>query len=681
MPALEHRALPPRAVPRHPRVTSPTQTSRLVIHHRPARLFKLLIIVLAVMLSATAPSPAWSALAISSSPLATTNQQPDGWTDPKELEAFLDQYMTEKMQELHIPNASLTIVKDGEIFLSKGYGYADYERNIPVDPQKHVFRIASTSKSFVATAIMQLVDQGKIKLNDDINTYLTNFKLEDIGAQPVTIHDILSHSGGLDDRIYDSYTEDSAELQPLAAWFPANHPRRSTPPGLVSRYSNSGYNLLGYVVQQVSGMPFSQYVAEHIFAPLGMQRSSFEQVLPPALASDLAKRYDYSDGAFQPVPSIYLNEVPAGGMYSTANDMAAYMIAHLQNGRYRDARILSEASAQAMHQQQFSIHPELPGFGYGFYLGRENGQQILLHDGNGPEIASRMLLLPETNTAFFLVQGGGSSRLRADLTTALLDRYYPQTNTQPVAITNGSDLNRFTGFYRLNRYDRTGILKIPTGMMSVRITAEQDGLVFQNPFGDNTIKWVEIAPLLFQSTDGRFHMAFREDAQGHITDMALRLFHLPVDFERVAWYESMNALLVGMLGPPLLFLSAIIVWPIGALIRRLRKRPVPPRPAQYARWVASIVALCGVFMAANLASQDLVFGQVNPLVTPMPVIAALIVINLGALLALALPYFVWRVWRDRYWNLVSRIHYTLIAAAALVFVVVAAYGNILGFNI
>jgi hypothetical protein len=437
---------------------------------------------------------------------------------------------------------------------------------------------------------------------------------------------------------------------------------------------------LGYVVQQVSGKQFSEYVEDTIFTPLEMHRSSFEQVLSPPLTADLAKRYEYVDGTFQPVAPIYLNEIPAGGMYATAADMAAYMVAHLQNGRYADTRILNAASVQAMHQQQFSIHPQMPGFGYGFYHDIQNGQKLLLHDGDGPEVHARMLLLPETKTGFFIVQGGGSGRLRADLTEALLDQYYPYEDVVPQPIANQRELARFAGFYRLNRYDHTGILKIPTGLMSIQITAEQDRLAFKNPFGSGTVTWVEIEPLLFQSSDGRFLMAFKEDAQGRISDMSVRLYQLPLDFERISWYESMGVLLVSLLGTSLLFLSAIVGWPLVALIRRIRKRPLPPRPAQYARWTAAIVAVCGVFLMSNLLIEDFIFGRVNPFVNPLPLIISLLIIHLGVLLALTLPYFTWRAWRGRYWNMVSRIHYTVITAGALIFVLVAAYGNILGFN-
>ncbi len=112
--------------------------------------------------------------------LFTTSHQGEGPTDPAELETFLDVFFAEKMEELHIPGAAFVMVKDGEVFFTKGYGYADLENQIPVDPEKTIFRVGSVSKLFTATAAMQLVEQGVLGLDTDINQYLTNFQISGI---------------------------------------------------------------------------------------------------------------------------------------------------------------------------------------------------------------------------------------------------------------------------------------------------------------------------------------------------------------------------------------------------------------------------------------------------------------------------------------------------------------------
>jgi CubicO group peptidase (beta-lactamase class C family) len=119
-------------------------------------------------------------------PNTTTALAQQGPTDPAELETFLDDFFTEKMEELHIPGAAFVMVKDGETFFSKGYGYADLENQIPVDPEQTIFRIGSVSKLFTATAAMQLVEQGSIDLNSNVNQYIKSFQLPDTYPEPVT---------------------------------------------------------------------------------------------------------------------------------------------------------------------------------------------------------------------------------------------------------------------------------------------------------------------------------------------------------------------------------------------------------------------------------------------------------------------------------------------------------------
>ena len=151
-----------------------------------------IVIVLATALpiagptAAAAPAPIVPALAPS---------QPQGPTDPAELEAFLDELLARQMEENHIPGGAVAVVRDGEVLLAKGYGYADLENGVPVDPELTVFRIGSSGKVFTWTAVMQLVEQGKLDLNVDINTYL-DFRVPDTYPRPITLEHLLTHKIG-----------------------------------------------------------------------------------------------------------------------------------------------------------------------------------------------------------------------------------------------------------------------------------------------------------------------------------------------------------------------------------------------------------------------------------------------------------------------------------------------------
>src|SRR5215211_421034 len=133
-------------------------------------------------------------------PTAPSQQQ--GPTDPAEMKAFLDEELGREMEKYHIAGAAVSVVKDGELFFAKGYGYADLENKIPVDPEQTIFRIGSVGKLFTWTAVMQLVEQGKLDLDEDINDYL-DFRIPDTYPQPITLKHLLTHTAGFETRYFE----------------------------------------------------------------------------------------------------------------------------------------------------------------------------------------------------------------------------------------------------------------------------------------------------------------------------------------------------------------------------------------------------------------------------------------------------------------------------------------------
>jgi hypothetical protein len=197
--------------------------------------------------------------------------------------------------------------------------------------------------------------------------------------------------------------------------------------------------------------------------------------------------------------------------------------------------------------------------------------------------------------------------------------------------------------------------------------------------------YVEIAPLLFQQADGSpNYFAFREDQNGRITHLFVEAVDAPFTFERIAWYETTFAILGILLFASVVFLSAILAWPIGALVRRWRKRAPEPGMTRSARWSAWLLSALGlsslagwIIMAINAWAQG-----TDPVASNfVGLIVTLGAVHVAALLALVLPYFAWRAWREKYWGWGSRIHYTLVTLAGLVFIWLAIYWNWLGFRL
>jgi CubicO group peptidase (beta-lactamase class C family) len=203
-----------------------------------------------------------------------------------EIEDFFNTAINHQLNTSHVVSAAVAVVKDGEIVFANGYGYANLAENKLATPDEIIFRIGSVSKVFVWVAVMQLVEQGKLDLDADINIYLTDFQIPDTFPQPIMLTHLMTHTAGFEEQIlqYVGLTED--DIQPLAEVMSNNIPPRMHPPGEMMSYSNYGAALAVYVVEHVSGMPFEQYVQQHIFTPLNMTRSTFAQPLPAHLSTD-----------------------------------------------------------------------------------------------------------------------------------------------------------------------------------------------------------------------------------------------------------------------------------------------------------------------------------------------------------------------------------------------------------
>src|ERR687889_2070987 len=141
------------------------------------------------------------------------NAQQQGPTDRAELEAFLDEELGKEMQKHHIAGAAVSVVKDGELFFAKGYGEADVEKGIPVDPKQTIFHVGSVGKLFTWTAVMQLVEEGRLDLDADINTYL-DFRIPDTYPHPITLKHLLTHTAGFEDRYFEVAALDADDQLP-----------------------------------------------------------------------------------------------------------------------------------------------------------------------------------------------------------------------------------------------------------------------------------------------------------------------------------------------------------------------------------------------------------------------------------------------------------------------------------
>jgi CubicO group peptidase (beta-lactamase class C family) len=318
--------------------------------------------------------------------------------DPVELQAFADTFFTEQMETHHIPGVTFVFVQGGEVVYASGYGYANLETATPIDADSSVVRIGSVSKPFVATAVMQLVEQGELDLHTDINQYLTVFQLESAFPEPVTLAHLLTHTGGFLDPPYVTYT-DPQQVQPLGPFLAANMPSPTNPPGKAFIYSNFGYALAALIVEEVAGIPFDQYVEQNIFTPLKMTHSSY--LLAPPLPENLVTGYMFRDGTQIPQPIDYDDDYPGGSIVSTAEEMSHFLLAHLGDGCCQGGCILKATTLAEMHQRQADTPYEEQYVTFGFTEGIIDGQRVLGHTGAIRGFGSSLDLLPEHNAGYF----------------------------------------------------------------------------------------------------------------------------------------------------------------------------------------------------------------------------------------------------------------------------------------
>ena len=597
------------------------------------------------------------------------------------LTDFFDGFFAREMVRWHIPGAAFVLVKDGKVIFSKGYGYANLAKKLPVVPEQTVFRVASISKVFTAVAALQVVERGKLNLCANVNRYLTGFKVDDPYPQPVTLAELLTHSAGLDDSVIGIAARRSSRVVPLGTFLARQIPPIMMPPGKIYSYSSFGVSLEGYLVQKTSGEPFDAYVEKNILHPLDMRDSGFQ--LTPHLAAHLATGYEYHRGSYVRQPIDYFNIGPAVGLYSTAADMSHFLIAQMDGGQYGGARILSEESVSEMLVRQFTDDPRLAGRTFGFYERFVNGSRAIGHGGNIRGFASLLILVPEGHVGFILVFNRDESRFEEDFIQSFFDRFYPAKNNPMPAGTlrlSAAELQKFTGNYRSNPYSRRTFEKLITLYWQFRITANPDGsLQFHYPHEFMpSERWTALSPDYFLSSGGQGHAVFDFGGGGHVT----HLFTDRDSYEKIPWYGTVGFQVALVKALLLILLSGCVLWPAGWLVRRLLKKPSVQTAARgWARWTAAALGLLNVFFIVEMLhllirmdDWEFVYG------VPAAIKALLwIPIVTTILTALAL-WFAVRAWKRRMWSVWGRLHYSLIAAAALAFVWFFVYWNLLGFH-
>ena len=595
------------------------------------------------------------------------------------LEDFLDASMDSLFDSYNLKGATISVVKGDEILLTKGYGYRNSVSL--VDPNSSLFRIGSISKTFTAIAVLQLVENGLLDLDEDVNNYLTSFQLPATFDSPITLRHLLTHTAGFEESHNTTIVYYLSHLPTLEDFAPHAIPARVYEPGYISAYSNYGLSLAGYIVQVTSGKPFDQYIEDEILTPLGMNFTTFRQPIPASLSAYSTVGYDIYGYAN---PFEYVTQAPAGSCSSSAKDMAKLMIALLNDGFYNGTQILNSTSIQLMQSPQFQPHPNLPFNGFGLYQMAPNSVRVIGHGGDLSFFHSLMALLPDEDFGFFVsFNSYDGMYAREILFNSFIQTFYPYSATPEPMEDSAKNLIDFTGLYLTTRrhYVDTSITIYTPLEQTVEIL-ETDYLAqaYEITKGDGSLilfgqfEFIQVAPDYFVEKTGLydFELAFIRNDNSEVTHFYFNAFTSLFAMERLHpfYTNQLDALLIidyVVLG---LFLLALVWWFIDFLLQFKKKQRDPflvdlPKlfPLGAVVLTLTTLAISSRILDINL----LTYNELSTSYVGLKILASVTIIFFAAMFVYSILIWVGVGNKERkpYWKIWDRIFYSILALISI----------------
>ncbi|MCC5865388.1 MAG: beta-lactamase family protein [Wenzhouxiangella sp.] len=579
-----------------------------------------------------------------------------------------------------LPALTLALVQDDALLLSKGFGLADIESGRPVLPDHTLFRIGSVSKTFTWTAVMMLAERGLLDLDVDVNNYLINVQVREAFNAPVTLRDLMHHRAGFEDsmQLFTVADDDPRSLSELLA---AHQPKRVFPPGARTIYSNWGSALAAQVVEDVSGLSYGDFLQQEILDPLGMNDTTWTspRQMDEATRARLATGYKRSQGAFDLQDFMQIGAYwPAGGMASTATDMARWMRLHLNNGELDGVRLLDETTHQAMWTRAFNDRPEAADVAHGFQDRPYRGVRALGHGGGTAAYLTQMVMVPELDLGIFLSYNSAHSTLPFRFMPDLIIDHVVDHRWQPLLA--GADeatadaLSELAGTYLNNRRVFSSFAAVFGLMGTVTVTAVNDQAIVVSAGGQSTYLQ-RVTEDVFEGAGGQ-RWAFVRDDRGRVVALADDWgVHTA---ERVGWFGHPNTLFIALtLAAFLALTSTLGAWrnyglgQSGGFASRMAGAGVLVGVAAQALLLAAIIALI-----ISLADFDI--GRMPEFYPPAAMLwthyAGWVVAAVGALMLIAQ----WPTWSGSGWGLLRRLHFLVFTLATLFLSVMLWHWRIIG---
>jgi CubicO group peptidase (beta-lactamase class C family) len=586
-----------------------------------------------------------------------------------DIAGFADSAFADYLRRSPQPSLAFVVVKDGAIIFARGYGTEDAAGRRAVDPDTTIFWLASLSKLVTTDAVLREVERGRVALDAPATEYLEWGLPMPKQWRAITVEDLLTHMHGLDEPFMQGTVDAVERLVPLGAYLARLRWRAGTRPGAMVRYSNHGMALAGRIVERQSGLPFAEYVAREIFAPLGMTRSTFRQPVPAELARRVA-----TAGTDQALD--YLLPAPAGAMAGTASDMGRFLVAQLEATGPR------APSLRAMHATHWRGHPAVPGVALGWFETNLGGVRGLYHTGARHHF-SVAWLDPSQRVGLFLVhsmrQGGPFQHLRTELVRAFVQRYFV-ARIPAVRPTASSSID---GVYRPALLGTTTVERAGYLFLDTHVRSTPDGnVVMRAPGGLGTVIAHPIGSDLFEVRDGP-HAGMRLGVAAH-PDGALRLatggtLLDPVVFTRLDWWERGLVHAISLVVSCLALVLGGAAHGVRSIVRREHRTVARRNPA----WVAvggsgAALAIAALAFAAVILSTPEVGAAEHMrsgIRTPLALLSA------AAVLGGALPLVTVLGWRRGAEGLAGRVALVLLSVAGGVTAALLWHYRLVGFHL
>jgi len=462
---------------------------------------------------------------------------------PKELKNFAS-FIDQTRREWNVPGVAIAVVKEGKVVMADGFGFRNIQEKLPVTAST-LFAIGSCTKAFTATAVGLLVDEGKVEWDKPVRDYLPAFKLQDpVASERLTVRDLLCHRSGLPrhDLMWYGSSFSREELFSRLPYLEASKDLR-----YLWQYQNLMFMVAGILVERVSNQSWEEFVRQRIFEPLTMRGANFS-VAESQQSPDYALPYQEFNGQVEAIPFRAIEAIgPAGSINANVQDMAKWLIFNLNQGRYADKQVISEATLKEIHTPQMVVpgplrFPEIlySSYGLGWLITPYRGHLLLSHGGGIDGFSALVGLLPQDQIGLVILTNLNGTPLPQILSYSLIDRllHLPEipwnqrfkeeakkAKEQAEKIRKDKFQGRKEGTTPSHPLeDYVGDYENPGYGV---ITVTKNGAQLQAKFHDFDLKLTHFHYDVFLAENKRFgleeKLSFQSDLNGHIASLSLQL--------------------------------------------------------------------------------------------------------------------------------------------------------------